>query len=163
MFNAVYGYNSYLFWESFEDKYSLWQNREFLNVTAVGIHCYHWDLNAWRNTLFADAFVIRLWTQNMFGHHWWIAEETVLVVSSRLWFAVIATAMINGLNRSAVSSMDQRHSWGTNSPRAGQEISFALWDTHVLCHFQKCPLPMPFPNQNSATHILTYCSISDIL
>jgi hypothetical protein len=85
----------------------------------------------------------------------------VLVVSPWLWFAVIAAAMINGLNCSAVSSMDQRHSWGTNSPWAGQEISFILWDTHVLRHFQMCPLPLPFSNQNSATHSLIYCSFSD--
>jgi hypothetical protein len=80
-----------------------------------------------------------------------------------LWFAVIAATMINGLNCSAVSSMDQRHSWGTNSPWAGQEISFTLWVTHVLCHFQMCPLTIPFPNQNSAVHFLTYYSFGDIL
>jgi hypothetical protein len=46
----------------------------------------------------------------MLGHHWWIAEETVLVFSPRLWFAVIAAAMINELNCSALIFMDQRHS-----------------------------------------------------
>jgi hypothetical protein len=42
----------------------------------------------------------------MLGHHWWIAEETVLVVNPWLWFALVAAAMINGLNCSAVSSVD---------------------------------------------------------